>query len=139
MHLQPWGESMSDVDVITEATATRPEKEYMAFLAEGRFMIQRSRSSGRFVYYPRVAEPGTGATDLEWVEVSGRGVVHATTVNHPRPPAADYNVALIDLEEGVRMMSRVEGLPPAAVKIGMAVKARIARDGEVSIVVFDAA
>ena len=52
-----------------------PEQEYLAHLAQGRFMLQRSASSGGYVFYPRVAEPGTGATDLEWVEASGRGVV----------------------------------------------------------------
>ena len=40
----------------------RPEQEYFAHLAQGRFMLQRSRSSGRFFFYPRVAEPVTGAT-----------------------------------------------------------------------------
>ncbi|HEX5535954.1 MAG TPA: zinc ribbon domain-containing protein, partial [Sphingobium sp.] len=39
----------------------QPEAEWRAHLAEGRFMIQRSRSTGGYVFYPRVAEPGTGA------------------------------------------------------------------------------
>ena len=47
-----------------EAPPTLPERDYLRFLSEGRFMLQRSASSGRFVFYPRVAEPGTGATDL---------------------------------------------------------------------------
>lgn len=61
-------------------SATKPEQEFREFLASGRFMIQRSRSTGGYVFYPRVAEPGTGATDLEWVEASGRGTVHSYTV-----------------------------------------------------------
>ena len=100
-------------------------------------MLQRSRGTGRFVFYPRVAAPGTGATDLEWVEASGDGTVYATTVIRQRAPTPSYNLALIDLAEGPRMMSRVEGIDPAAVPIGMSVKARIARDGESFIVVFD--
>ena len=52
-----------------------PEAQYRAHLREGRFMIQRSRSSGAYVFYPRVAEPRTGATDLEWVPASGEGTV----------------------------------------------------------------
>lgn len=118
-------------------TAPLPERDYQRHLEEGRFMLQRSRSSGRFVYYPRVAEPRTGATDLEWVEVSGLGTVHATSVMRQRDPAANYNVALIDLAEGVRMMSRVEGVPPEQVRIGMAVRARITREADGAIVVFD--
>jgi uncharacterized OB-fold protein len=55
-----------------------------------------------------------------------------------KPPEPSYNVALIDLAEGPRMMSRVEGVEPAAVAIGMAVQARIIdQDGE-PVVVFDA-
>ncbi len=118
-------------------TAPLPERDYQRHLEEGRFMLQRSRSSGRFVYYPRVAEPRTGATDLEWVEVSGLGTVYATSVMRQRDPAANYNVALIDLAEGVRMMSRVEGVPPDQVRIGMAVRARIAREADGALVVFD--
>lgn len=57
-----------------------PEAEFRTFLQAGRFMIQRSRSTGEHVFYPRVAAPG-GEQYLEWVEASGRGTVHAITVN----------------------------------------------------------
>jgi len=116
----------------------KPEQEYFAHLAQGRFMLQRSRGSGEFFFYPRVAAPVTGARDLEWVEASGRGTVHAVTIMRPKPPQAPYNVVLVDLEEGPRMMSRVEGLAPEAVRIGMAVQARIATQDDKPLVVFDA-
>lgn len=116
----------------------KPEQEYFAHLAQGRFMLQRSRASGEFFFYPRVAAPVTGARDLEWVEASGRGTVHAVTIMRPKPPQAPYNVVLVDLEEGPRMMSRVEGLAPEAVRIGMAVQARIATQDDKPLVVFDA-
>ena len=110
----------------TSFTGLGPEAQFRAFLAEGRFMIQRSRSSGAHVFYPRVIAPGTGTADLEWIEASGDGVVYATTCNRVRPEkGSDYNVALIDLAEGPRMMARVEGVPPDQVKIGMKVTARI--------------
>lgn len=115
-----------------------PESDYQRFLAEGRFMLQRSRQTGAYVFYPRVAQPGTGAVDLEWVEASGRGVVYSTTVVRQRPPTPSYNVALIDLEEGVRMMSRVEGVAPEDVRIGMAVRAKIkADDSAAALLVFE--
>lgn len=102
-------------------------------------MLQRSRTSGRFFFHPRVAEPVTGSTDIEWVQASGLGTVYATTVTRPRAPAVPYNVALIELQEGPRMLSRVEGLAPEEVGIGMLVQARIARDGDTHMVVFDLA
>lgn len=106
-------------------TELHPDQDYAAFVQEGRFMLQRSRRSGAYVFYPRVAEPISGHEDLEWVEASGDGVVYSTTVVRNRPPTADYSVALIDLAEGVRMMSRVVDVDPAAVSIGQKVQARI--------------
>lgn len=95
-------------------------------------MIQRSRSTGKYVFYPRVAIPGSGETDLEWVEASGRGSVYSITVN--RGKAGSYNVALIDLEEGVRMMSTVQGVE--TLPIGAPVKAQIIKQDGEAIVVF---
>ena len=116
-----------------------PESEYLAFLEQGRFMIQRSRASGRHFWYPRVIEPATGSTDLEWVAASGRGTVYSTTVIRQKPPTPHYNLALIDLEEGTRMLSRVESIAPEAVLIGMAVRAKIVREGDRPLVVFEPA
>jgi len=117
----------------------RPEQEYFAHLAQGRFMLQRSRASGRCFFYPRVAAPVTGDRDLEWVPASGRGTVYATTIVRPKPPQAPYNVVLVDLEEGVRVMSRVEGIAPEAVAIGMPVQARIGTQDGKPILLFDPA
>ena len=115
----------------------QPERQYLEFLSQGRFMIQRCRTSGKHIFYPRVAEPGTGSTDLEWVEPSGLGTVYSTTGVRSKPPAPSYNVALIDLAEGVRMMSRVESVAPEAVRIGMQVKAKVVRQDDQPIVVFE--
>lgn len=113
-----------------------PEQEYLAHLAAGRFMLQRSASTGTYVFYPRIVEPGSGATDLEWVEVSGRGVVYSTTIVRQKPPALDYNVALVELAEGPRMLSRVDDIPPAEVKIGLHVRARIVQEAGTPVLVF---
>lgn len=105
---------------------TGPEAEFRAHLAAGRFMIQRSAATGKHVFYPRAAVPGTGERDLEWVAASGDGVVYSTTVNRRSPDKGGvFNVALIDLAEGPRMLSRVVDIAPAEVRIGMKVRARI--------------
>ena len=109
---------------------TGPQATYERFLAEGRFMIQRARSSGEYVFYPKVMAP-SGATDLEWVEASGRGTVYAITVNRKRE--GSYNVALVDLEEGPRMMTTIVGVE--TVPIGARVTARV-EAGETPRVVF---
>lgn len=103
-----------------------PEEQFRSYLAEGRFMLQRSASTGAHVFYPRPFIPGTGETDLEWVEASGEGVVYSTTVNRRSPEkGGTFNLALIDMAEGVRMLSRVVGTAPEDVRIGMTVRARI--------------
>src|ERR1051326_7140820 len=58
----------------------------------------------------------------------GPARVRAATVVHP-PEGAPFNVALIDCDEGFRLMSRVEDIPPADVKIGMRVHFRVHRPG----------
>ena len=70
----------------------------------------------------------TGAADLEWRVSNGLGTVHATTVVHPQQGAV-YNVCLVDVDEGFRMMTRVEDIEPSAVKIGMRVRFRVHTPG----------
>ena len=120
-------------------TELHPNADYQRFLTNGKFMIQRSRSSGRHFFYPRVIEPGTGTDDLEWLQAEGTGSVYSTNIVRPRPPAEPYNVVIVELDEGPRMMSRVEGVLPADLRIGMRVIARIAKDEDLHYVVFDPA
>ena len=116
-----------------------PEHVFKDKLAQGRFEIQKCAGCGKHVFYPRVLCPHCGADTLGWTAASGAGTVYSTTVVRRKPEAGgDYNVALIDLAEGPRMMSRVAGLEPTAVKIGMKVKARIALENDVRFVEFTA-
>lgn len=117
----------------------RPDRDYQEFLDAGRFMLLRDRQSGNAFFYPRVAAPRTGSRDLEWFEASGRGTVYAVTVVSQKPPTPNYNVVLVDLEEGPRVMSRVEGVTPEAVTIGMPVTARVAQIDGKGVLVFDSA
>jgi uncharacterized OB-fold protein len=100
-----------------------PLSTYNTYLERGDLGYQFSPSAKQAVFYPRVIAPKTGKADLEWRVSKGMGTVYATTVVHPQQ-GAPYNVALIDVDEGFRMMSRVENIPPAEVRIGMRVKFR---------------
>jgi uncharacterized OB-fold protein len=114
-----------------------PEQEWRAALGQGELRVQRARRSGRCFFPPRVAEPGTGDLDWDWIVVSGDGTVYSVTVIYPRPPAEPYNVVLVDLVEGVRMMGRVVGAE--AVEIGMQVRARIDHEGPEPLILFEPA
>jgi hypothetical protein len=107
-------------------------------LDQGRFLIQRCGACQRAIYFPRVLCPFCGAADPELVAPGGGGTVHAVTTVRRKPDAGgDYNVCLVDLDEGVRLMARVEGLAPAAVRIGLRVRARVAVIDGKGLVVFD--
>lgn len=107
-----------------------PLATYLEHLGRGELAYQFSPSANAAVFYPRVIAPRTGAADLEWRISAGLGTVYATTVVHPQE-GAPYNVALIDMDERFRLMSRVEEIAPPAVAIGMRVRVRVHRpDGD---------
>lgn len=118
-----------------------PEAFYQASLAEGEFKIQRCDDCEAHVFYPRAVCPKCGSMALSWVQASGAGTVYSTSTVRQRPErGGDYNVAIVELAEGPRMMSRVDGPAADEVAIGMAVTARIEHDEELGhFVVFDAA
>ncbi|OBI85699.1 Zn-ribbon domain-containing OB-fold protein [Mycobacterium asiaticum] len=79
--------------------------------------MQRCGPCDRLVWYPRYVCPYCGETSLGWEKLSGKGVVYAVSVHHrPAFPAlaekVPYAVVLVDLDEGVRMMSNVFGPVP---------------------------
>ena len=103
-----------------------PEARFEAYLEEGKFMLQRSTTDGTYIFSPRMINPHTGEADLEWVEANGVGEIYATTATSRRSEqGGDYNISLVTLKEGPRMMARVVGIDPHEVKIGMAVTADI--------------
>jgi uncharacterized protein len=117
--------------------AVAPLETYLAHLAQGALAFQRTRD-GRAVFFPRLAAPRTGETGLEWQVSAGLGTVYSATTIHPKGEPA-YNVSLIDMDEGFRLMSRVEGVDAASVRIGLRVRVRIERDAEgTPLPVFDA-
>ncbi len=116
-----------------------PIQLYEDALSKGRFQIQQCIDCGKHVFYPRVACPYCGSTGLKWIEPSGRGLVYSTTVVRQKPEkGGDYNVALIDLDEGPRMMGRVMDVDPDKVKIGMVVSAHVGLiDGQPAVVFYN--
>ena len=103
-----------------------PLKTYQDHLARGELAYQFSREAGRAVFYPRVLCPFTGSDKLEWRVSKGLGTVYATTVVYPAE-GKPFNVALVDCDEGFRLMSRVEDIAPDQVRIGQRVRFRTHR------------
>ena len=104
-----------------------PWRTYQQALDQGEFRIQQCRKCRQHVFYPRLLCNHCGSNDLEWVIPSGRATVYSTSVVRQRPAAGpDYNVSLVDLEEGPRMLTRVVGIEPHQVRIGMQVTGHVA-------------
>ena len=107
-------------------------------LDDGRFLIQRCAACRRHVYFPRVLCPHCGAPEPELVAPAGGGQVLAVTVISRRPDqGGDYNVCMVGLDEGVQLMSQVQGTAAAAVRVGQRVRARVEQQGGHGRVVFD--
>lgn len=113
-----------------------PDAQFAAHMAAGKFMIQRGVNSGTAVYPPVPTAPRTGE-DLEWFEPSGKATVHSVTIMRKKPPTPSFAIALVDLDEGPRMMTRIDGVEqPEDVKIGMKVVAKVIEEDEQNLVVF---
>lgn len=91
-----------------------------------KLLLQQCSDCGTLRFFPRYLCTECGSDNTDWVEAAGRGIVHSFTVVHraafpefqERTP---YVVALIDLEEGPRMMTNIVGADALEVAIGDAV------------------
>jgi uncharacterized protein len=114
-----------------------PQDAWQQALEEGTLKLQRCTACARHIWYPRVICPHCHADSLEWVRTTGEGTVHSVTVVARRPEhGGPYNVVLVDLDEGVRMMSRVDGIDADAIRIGMRVQQDIVHETGKAILVF---
>lgn len=89
--------------------------------------FQKCGACGHVQFYPRALCTACQADGLEWQTASGLGTVYTFTVNHRAPtPAfkaeAPYVIALVDLDEGFRMMMNVINCAPDSVSIGLRVR-----------------
>lgn len=105
-------------------TERSPLGVYLEHCKKGELAYQVCTDDGRAIFFPRAVAPDTGSANLEWRVSKGLGTVYSTTAVHYKGEAP-LNVALIDLDEGFRMMSRVEGIDAMQVKIGMRVKVKM--------------
>ena len=96
-------------------------------LARHELYFQRCRDCGTKRVYPRAVCPVCLSSATEWVRASGRGTVYSFTVTHQNQAPGfreelPYVLAIVELDEGVRMMTNVVGCAPDAVRVGMAVE-----------------
>jgi uncharacterized protein len=94
---------------------------------EHRLSLQHCEACSQYIYYPRAVCPHCGGADLEWKEVSGRGVVYSYTVAR-RPtarafePDVPYVIAIVEVAEGPHLTTNIVDCSPDDVRVGMAVE-----------------
>ncbi|WP_460854859.1 Zn-ribbon domain-containing OB-fold protein [Nocardiopsis coralliicola] len=105
--------------------APGPTALFRAALDQGRLAYQRCTACATPFHRPRLLCPQCGATSHTWEDAAGPGTVYSATTVHrpPRPHRAHapYQVALVDLDEGPRVMGRIHsraGAPPPEAAIG---------------------
>ena len=107
----------------------RPEtKPFWDACKNHELVIPRSKTTGEYFFYPRAFSPGDDMTDdIEWVKASGKAKVWTFAIRHMGPTKAykgdpPYVVALVETDEGVKMMTNVVDCDPKDVHIGMEVE-----------------
>jgi uncharacterized OB-fold protein len=107
---------------------------------EGRLVAQRCAVCGRLRHPPRPMCPECRSLEVELATLSGRGVVYSyALLHHPQHPSFEYPVlaALIDLDEGIRVVSNLVGIEPDDIRIGLSVQVEfVATDGDHQVPVF---
>ena len=113
---------------------------YWEAARDGRLVAQRCGSCGRLRHPPRTACPHCQSLDFEIAELSGDGEIYSYALLwHPRSPQFSYPVIaiLVDLAEGIRVVSNLVGAEPRDVRIGLPVRVEFERcEGELAVPVF---
>ncbi|MGV3656199.1 MAG: Zn-ribbon domain-containing OB-fold protein [Noviherbaspirillum sp.] len=123
---------MTDRPLPQPTLATEP---YWQAARGHRLMIQACRACGHRQFYPRNLCLSCLGEELGWTESAGRGRIYTFTINHrPAQPSLQdkvpYAVAMIDLDEGVRMMANIVNARPADIAIGRRVRVVFEDAGE---------
>ena len=105
--------------------------------------IQRCLACQEAFFYPREICPRCSSSSVEWFECSGRATLYSYVIEHrPAPGFADdvpYVVALVELEEGPRMMTNIVGIKPdpELLTLDMPLTVTFQPRGEFSLPVFE--
>jgi uncharacterized OB-fold protein len=106
-------------------------REYWEGINAGKLRIQRCDACARAIFYPRSLCPHCHSDQLFWFTASGKGSIYSYTVAHQAFGAfageAPFVVAIIELEEGARMMSRIVDSPRERITIGAPVSVTFAQ------------
>lgn len=121
-------------------TPTPETAPYWDGARAGELRIQRCRACSQAYFYPRPYCPQCGSADVAWFTTSGRATLASYIISMRAAPGfeAPYAIAIVQLEEGPRMMSNIVGVDPtpANLELDMPLEVRFESRGEISVPVF---
>ena len=109
---------------------------------EGRLLIRRCRDCGKAHFYPRPFCPRCWSQRVEWEDASGKATLYTYSVvyqnDHPPfPERLPYVAAVVDLEEGPRMMTNVVDCQFDELRVGMPLEVTYRQETEeITLAVF---
>jgi uncharacterized protein len=109
---------------VVPPVVNRDDEYFWSGVAEDRLLIRRCAECGYLQHPPTPMCPKCGSVEWGVQELSGRGVVYSWIVSrHPTEPEANPRiVAIVELEEGARLVSNLHGIDPKDVTNGMPVE-----------------
>jgi uncharacterized OB-fold protein len=105
---------------------TEESRPFWEGCRQGKLVLQYCEQCQRYQFYPRLYCMQCGSKALRWVETSGRGVVYSyTIIRQNKSPEfmndTPYNVAIVQLEEGPRMLSNIVDVDPLELRVDLPV------------------
>jgi uncharacterized OB-fold protein len=129
----------------SQKPAPRPTPDtepYWEAAKRGGLSVQRCTACATIFFYPRSGCPACGSTDVTWLAASGRARLHTYVINHRPAPGfeddAPYSIAIVELEEGPRMMTNIVGVEqsPEHLVLDMDLVVAFETRGELQVPVF---
>ncbi|MCV7278102.1 Zn-ribbon domain-containing OB-fold protein [Mycolicibacterium flavescens] len=113
----------ADIPVIDQVS-----EPYWAAARQGRLLIAKCRPCGRVHHYPRPFCPHCWSDDVHPVQASGTGILYTYSTVYvndltPFSERLPYVAAIVELPEGPRLMTAIEGVEPERLRVGMPVTA----------------
>ncbi len=105
---------------------TDENRPYWEGCRQGKLLLQHCQQCHQYQFYPRLYCMQCGSDKLQWAEASGRGRIYSYTIIHRNKTPefvqdVPYNVAIIQLDEGPRMMANIVGSDNSQLRVDLPV------------------
>src|SRR5574340_576906 len=105
---------------------TKESRPFWEGCLQGKLLLQQCSECHHYQFYPRLYCMHCNSDTLQWVEASGRGIIYSYTIIHQNKSPefvndVPYNVAIVQLDEGPRMLSNIVDIEMAEIKVALPV------------------